>query len=203
MSEKDRKLPPLEPSSSLSSSGLPSTDRSLERLLGAIDKTIRASTTVVQMVYEEIVEQGRLSTSRHSLTNDAISKMHLAQVKRHDTAISLLGKMRLELATLTDQISTLAQSHSIQLGATNESKAALDRTREKLEAAAQDITGAHELMQDEEGHAPKWSHRALNFAWPLAVRTGKGAIVWGLKLLASSAAVGGIAKIIHDAIVGG
>jgi hypothetical protein len=176
----EKKLPPLEPTSSLSASGLPASDRSLERVLGAIDKTIRSFESVIQMVYTEVTSQGKLNMARHEM------------------AMKLLGKMRVELATLADQLRDLLTSNNIQLGATVEARDALVRTREKLEEAAKDITDSHELMLAEEGDAPKWSHRALNFVWPAAVRTGKAAAVWGLKLLAGSTVLGGIAKIIHD-----
>jgi hypothetical protein len=185
----EKKLPPLESTSSLSSSGLPPADRSLERVLGAIDKTIKSFESVVKMVHDEVTSQGKLNMARHEM------------------AVKLLGKMRVELATLTDQLSTLLTSNQIQLGATVEAKDALVRTREKLEEAAQDMqeaTGQHALqMAEAEGDAPKWSHRALNFVWPAAVRTGKAAAVWGLKLLAGSTVLGGIAKIIHDLLAGG
>ena len=182
MSEKDPKLSPLEPSSSLSASGLPASDRSLERVLGAIAKTIESFTTVAKMIHDEVTSQGKLNMARHEM------------------AVRLLGKMRVELATLTDQLRDLLTSNKIQLGATVEARDALIRTREKLEEAVEDITGQHEMMQAEEGDAPKWSHRALNFVWPAAVRTGKAAAVWGVKLLAGSTVLGGIAKIIHDLI---
>jgi hypothetical protein len=181
--EKDHpKLSPQEPSSSLSASGLPASDRSLERVLGAIDKTIRSFESVIQMVYTEVTSQGKLNMARHEM------------------AMKLLGKMRVELATLADQLRDLLTSNDIQLGATITARDALVRTREKIEEAAKDITDSHELMraENEEGDAPKWSHRALNFVWPAAVRTGKAAAVWGLKLLAGSTVLGGIAKIIHD-----
>ncbi len=189
MSDKNEKFPLPEPTSSLSSSGLPASDRSLERVLGAIDKTIQSFTAVVKMVYDEVSSQGKLNLARHEM------------------AIKLLGKMRVELATLTDQLRDLLTSNSIQLGATVEARDALVRTREKLEEAAQDMqdaTGKQALMvAAEEGDAPKWSHRALNFIWPVAVRGGKAAALWGLKLLAGSAVLGGIAKILHDLIAGG
>jgi len=158
-------------------------------VLGAIDKTIKSFESVVKMVHDEVTSQGKLNMARHEM------------------AVKLLGKMRVELATLTDQLSTLLTSNQIQLGATVEAKDALVRTREKLEEAAQDMqeaTGQHALqMAEAEGDAPKWSHRALNFVWPAAVRTGKAAAVWGLKLLAGSTVLGGIAKIIHDLLAGG
>jgi hypothetical protein len=184
VSEKDPKLSPLEPSSSLSASGLPASDRSWAQVLGAITKTIESFTTVAKMIHDEVTSQGKLNMARHEM------------------AIKLLGKMRVELATLTDQLRSLLTSNSIQLGATVEARDALTRTREKLEEAVEDITGQHEMMQAEEGDAPKWSHRALNFVWPAAVRTGKAAAVWGLKLLAGSTVLGGIAKIIHDLVAG-
>lgn len=195
VSEKDEKLPPLESTSSLSSSGLPASDRSLERVLGAIDKTIQSFTAVVRMVYEEVTSQGKLNLARHEM------------------AIKLLGKMRVELATLTDQLRTLVTSNDIQLGATVEAKDALDRTREKLEEAAkdmQDATGQHALMAseaDEDGNAPKavrvFAVKTANFLWPVAMRTGKEALLWGVKLLAGSTALAGLAKILHDVIAGG
>ena len=158
-------------------------------MLSAIDKTIQSFTAVAKMIYDEVSSQGKLNMARHEM------------------AIKLLGKMRVELATLTDQLRTLVTSNSIQLGATVEARDALTRTREKLEEAAQDMqdaTGQHALqMAEAEGDAPKWSHRALNFVWPAAVRTGKAAAVWGLKLLAGSTVLGGIAKIIHDLLAGG
>ena len=181
VSDEKEKLTPLEP---MSSSGLPSSDRSLERVLGAIDKTIKSFESVVHMVYTEVTSQGKLSMARHEM------------------AVKLLGKMRVELAVLTDQLRDLLTSNNIQLGATVEARDALVRTREKLEEAVEDITGQHEMMQAEEGDAPKWSHRALNFVWPAAVRTGEAAAVWGLKLLAGSTVLGGSAKIIHDVITG-
>jgi len=181
VSDENKKLPPLEPSS-LSASGLPSSDRSLERVLGAIAKTIESFTTVAKMIHDEVTSQGKLNMARHEM------------------AVKLLGKMRVELAVLTDQLRDLLTSNNIQLGATVEARDALVRTREKLEEAVEDITGQHEMMQAEEGDAPKWSHRALNFVWPAAVRTGKAAAVWGVKLLAGSTVLGGIAKIIHDLI---
>ena len=196
MSEKDPKLPPLESSSSLSASGLPASDRSLERVLGAVAAAIEGCSTVARMIHQvtkaihdEVTSQGRISMARHEMV------------------FKMLGKTRVELATLTDQLSSVVTSNSIQLGATVEAKNALVRTREKLEEAAQDIqeaTGQHALqMAEAEGDAPKWSHRALNFVWPSAVRTGKAAALWGVKLLAGSTALGGIAKIIHDLITGG
>jgi len=196
VSEKDPKLPPLESSSSLSASGLPASDRSLERVLGAVAAAIEGCSTVARMIHQvtkaihdEVTSQGRISMARHEMV------------------FKMLGKTRVELATLTDQLSSVVTSNSIQLGATVEAKNALVRTREKLEEAAQDIqeaTGQHALqMAEAEGDAPKWSHRALNFVWPSAVRTGKAAALWGVKLLAGSTALGGIAKIIHDLITGG
>jgi hypothetical protein len=154
----------------------------LERVLGAIDKTIKSFTTVVQMVYSEVTTQSKLSMARHEM------------------AIKLLGKMRIDLVELADQIRSLLTSNNIQLGATVEARDALDRTREKLEIAAKRITGQHELMraEDEEGAAPKWTHKFLNFMWPAAVRTGKAAALWGLKLLAGSTVIGALGKIIHD-----
>ena len=185
----EKKLPPSDTQSSLPASGLPSSDRSLERVLGAIDKTIKSFESVVKMVHDEVTSQGALNMARHEM------------------AVKLLGKMRVELATLTDQLSTLLTSNQIQLGATVEAKDALVRTREKLEEAAQDMqeaTGQHALqMAEAEGDAPKWTHKALDFVWPSAVRTGKAAALWGVKLLAGSTALGGIAKIIHDLIAGG
>jgi hypothetical protein len=153
-------------------------------VLSAIDKTIKSFESVVHMVYTEVTSQGKLSMARHEM------------------AVKLLGTMRVELAVLTDQLRDLLTSNNIQLGATVEARDALVRTREKLEEAVEDITGQHETMQAEEGDAPKWSHRALNFVWPAAVRTGKAAAVWGVKLLAGSTVLGGIAKIIHDLVVG-
>jgi len=185
----EKKTSPSDPRSSLPASGLPSSDRSLERVLGAIDKTIKSFESVVKMVHDEVTSQGALNMARHEM------------------AVKLLGKMRVELATLTDQLSTLLTSNQIQLGATVEAKDALVRTREKLEEAAQDMqeaTGQHALqMAEAEGDAPKWTHKALDFVWPSAVRTGKAAALWGVKLLAGSTALGGIAKIIHDLIAGG
>ena len=153
-------------------------------MLGAIAKTIESFTSVAKMIHDEVTSQGKLNMARHEM------------------AVKLLGKMRVELATLTDQLRDLLTSNKIQLGATVEARDALARTREKLEEAVEDITGQNELMraEDEEGDAPKWSHRALNFVWPAAVRTGKAAAVWGVKLLAGSTVLGGIAKIIHDLI---
>jgi hypothetical protein len=164
VSDENKKLPPLEPLSSLSASGLPASDRSLERVLGAIAKTIESFTSVAKMIHDEVTSQGKMNMARHEM------------------AVKLLGKMRVELATLTDQLSTLEE-------------AAQDM---------QDATGQHALqVAAEEGDAPKWSHRALNFVWPTAVRGGKAAALWGVKLLAGSTALGGLAKIIHDMIVGG
>ena len=188
----DKKLTPLEPSS-LSSSGLPPTDRSLERVLGAIDTTIKSFESVVHMVYTEITSQGKLNLARHEM------------------AIKLLGKMRVELAVLTDQLRDLLTSNKIQLGATVEARDALTRTRERLEEAVEDITGQHATMHaedvtgGEEGSAPKsvrqFSAKAgvaiANFVWPRAVRSGKQAMWWGVKLVAGSVSLGGIAKIAH------
>lgn len=215
MSDENKKDPRPESSSSLSPSGLPSTDQSLERVLGAIAKTISSFEAVAKMIYAEIIEQGKLSSTRHELTSEAIAKLKLEQAQRHDAALKMLGKMRLELASLTDQLSTLVKTHSLQLGISTEAKAALDRTRENLERtrenledAVEDITGSHPLLspEDEEGHAPRavrvFLVKAANFVWPAAVRGGKAAAVWTLKLIASSAAVGGVAKIVHDVLVG-
>lgn len=208
MSDKEKPTQ-SDPPSSLSSSGLPSTDRSLERVLGAIDKTIRSFEVVVRTVYEEIREERALTERRHQMTSDMLVKARMEHAQRHKAAVELLGKMRLELATLTDQLSSLLKSHDIQLGATVEARAALDRTREKLEDAVEDITGAHDLMrpEDEEGAAPKsvrvFVVKVTNFVWPVAARGGKAAALWGLKLLTGSTALAGIAKIIHDLLVGG
>jgi len=191
----EKKLPPLEPTSSLSSSELPPADRSLTRILGAIDKTIQSFTTVAKMIHDEVTSQGKLNMARHEM------------------AIKLLGKMRVELATLTDQLRSLVTSNDIQLGATVEARDALVRTREKLEEAAQDMqdaTGQHALMvaaaEDEEGHAPKavrvFVVKVTNFMWPVAVRGGKAAAIWGVKLVGGFTALGGIAKILHDLLVG-
>ena len=202
MSEKDPKLPPSASTPSLSSSGLPVSDRSLERVLGAVAQAIEGCSTVARMIHavtkmihDEVTEQGKLSMARHEM------------------AIKMLGRMRVELATLTDQFRTLITSNEIQLGATVEAKDALARTREKLEEAAkdmQDVTGQHALLlsdaADEEGHAPKavrvFAVKVTNFVWPFAMRTGKGALLWGLKLLAGSAALGGVAKLLHAALAG-
>jgi len=146
---------------------------------------------VTKMIHDEVTREGKLSMSRHEM------------------AIKMLGKTRVELATLTDQFRTLITSNSIQLGATVEAKQALDRTREKIETAAKDITDQHELMrvEDEEGDAPKsvrvFVVKVTNFVWPVAVRGGKAAALWGVKLLAGSTALAGLAKILHDLIVGG
>ena len=165
-------------------------------MLGAIDKTIKSFESVVKMVHDEVTSQGALNMAHRELS-----------VAQHAMNVKLLGKMRVELATLTDQLSTLLTSNQIQLGATVEAKDALVRTREKLEEAAQDMqeaTGQHALqMAEAEGDAPKWTHKALNFVWPSAVRTGKAAALWGVKLLAGSTALGGLAKIIHDLLAGG
>ena len=186
----EKKLPPLESTSSLSSSGLPPADRSLERVLGAIDKTIKSFESVVKMVHDEVTSQGKLNMARHEM------------------AVKLLGKMRLELAVLTDQLRDLLTSNNIQLGATVEARDALVRTREKLEEAAKDMSGQHELIraEDEKGDAPRavrvFVVRLTNFVWPVAVRGGKAALLWGVKLLAGSAALGGIAKIVLDSLTG-
>jgi len=190
VSDENKKLTPLEPVSPQSESGLPSSDRSLERVLGAIDKTIQSFTAVAKMIHDEVTSQGKLNLARHEM------------------AIKLLGKMRLELAVLTDQLRDLLTSNSIQLGATVEARDALVRTREKLEEAAKDMTGQHELMraEDEAGDAPRavriFVVKLTNFVWPVAVRGGKAALLWGVKLLAGSAALGGIAKIVMDMIAG-
>jgi hypothetical protein len=165
VSDKESKPPPLEASSSLSASGLPSTDQSLERVLGAIGKTIESFTVVAKMIYSEVTKQGHLN------------------MQRHEMAVKLLGKMRLELASLADQLNTLSASQNIHLGATVEARQALDRTREKLEAAADDmkeVTGQHQLLnpEDEEGKAPRplrvlavwvtnfgWAHKAKVVGW--------------------------------------
>jgi hypothetical protein len=163
----------------------------LERLLGAIDKTIQASTTVVQMVYEEIVSQGKLNLARHEM------------------AIKMLGKMRVELATLTDHLRTLVQGHGIQISASIEARDALMRTGEKLERVTKEVTGKFETMraEDEEGDAPRsvrvFAVQLTNFLWPTAVRTGKGALLYGIKLLSGFGTLGGLMKIIHDMVVGG
>jgi len=195
VSDEHKKLTPLEPISPQSESGLPSSDRSLERVLGAIDKTIQSFTAVAKMIHDEVASQGKLNMARHEM------------------AIKLLGKMRLELAVLTDQLRDLLTSNSIQLGATVEARDALVRTREKLEEAAQDMqdaTGQHALMvaaaEDEEGHAPKavrvFVVKVTNFMWPVAVRGGKAAAIWGVKLVGGFTALGGIAKILHDLLAG-
>jgi len=190
VSDENEKLTPLESISPPSASGLPASDRSLERVLGAIDKTIQSFTAVAKMIHDEVTSQGKLNMARHEM------------------AIKLLGKMRLELAVLTDQLRDLLTSNSIQLGATVEARDALVRTREKLEEAAKDMTGQHALLlaEDEEGDAPKavrvFAVKLTNFVWPVAVRGGKAAAIWGVKLLAGSAALGGIAKIVIDMIAG-
>jgi hypothetical protein len=186
----EKKLPPLEPTSSLSSSELPPADRSLTRILGAIDKTIQSFTTVAKMIHDEVTSQGKLNLARHEM------------------AIKMLGKMRVELAVLTDQLRALITSNDIQLGATITARDALTRTREKLEEAVEDITGQHELMraEDEEGNAPKavrvFVVKVTNFMWPVAVRGGKAAAIWGVKLVGGFTALGGLAKILHDLLVG-
>jgi len=190
VSDENKKLPPLEPTFSLSSSGLPPADQSLERVLGAIAKTIESFTTVAKMIHDEVTSQGKLNMARHEM------------------AIKMLGKMRVELATLTDQLRDLLTSNKIQLGATVEARDALTKTREKLEEAVEDITGQHDLMQaeDEEGNAPRavrvFVVKVTNFVWPVAVRTGKAAALWGVKLLAGSAALGALGKILHDLLSG-
>jgi len=190
VNDENKKLTPLEPISPQSESGLPSSDRSLERVLGAIDKTIKSFESVVKMVHDEVTSQGKLNMARHEM------------------AVKLLGKMRLELAVLTDQLRDLLTSNNIQLGATVEARDALVRTREKLEEAAKDMSGQHELIraEDEKGDAPRavrvFVVRLTNFVWPVAVRGGKAALLWGVKLLAGSAALGGIAKIVLDSLTG-
>jgi len=194
VSEKEPKLPPLEPSSSLPASGLPASDRSLERVLGAIDKAIQSFTAVMKMVHDEVTSQGKLNMARHEM------------------AIKLLGKMRVELATLADQLRDLLTSNNIQLGATVEARDALVRTREKLEEAAQDMqdaTGQHAAMvakaEDAEGDAPKpvraFAAKAgvalANFVWPEAVRTGKDAAKYALKMAFSGGFLGVVAKVMH------
>lgn len=188
--EKDKKLRPLEveesgTTSSLSSAGLPSSDRSLERILGAIDQTIKSFTSVEKMVYEEVRTQGKLSSARHEML------------------MQLVGKMRVELAVLTDQLGTFITGSSIQLGATVEAKNALDRTREKLESAVQDLSGQHEKYDptDDKGEAPRVVQaiavKVTNFVWPSAVRTGKAAMLYGFKLVAGSVTLGAVGKLCH------
>jgi len=193
VSEKDPKLTPQEPSSSLPSSGLPASDRSLERVLGALDKTLKSFETVLSMVYGEVTSQGKLNMARHEM------------------AVKLLGKIRVELATLTDQLRNLLTSNNIQLGATVEARDALVRTRDKLEDAAKkmhDATGQQALLkpEDEEGKAPLAVRQAVvklaNFAWPIAVRSGKDAVVWGVKLVTGFISLGGLGKIIHMLLTG-
>jgi len=188
---EDRKKPPESGlSSSLSSSGLPSTDRSLERVLGAIDRTIQTVTNVMKMVHDEVTSQGRLNMARHEMV------------------IKTLGKMRLELATLTDQLRTLIQGHDITVGATVEAKNALVSTRERLEKAAKDITGAHALQaaEDEEGHAPRsvriFVVKVTNWLWPVAVRTGRDGVRYAIKLISGLSALGGVAKLLSDILHG-
>lgn len=181
----------------------------MERVLGAIDKTIRSFETVVKSVYEELREERSLAEKRHNLTNEALAKARLEHAQRHKIALELLGKMRLELATLTDQLSTLLKSHDLHLGATTEAREALARTQEQLEDAIEDITGQHALYDPaaEEGAAPRsvrvFAVKATNFIWPVAMRGGKAAAMWGVKILTGSTVLAGLAKIIHDLLAGG
>lgn len=191
MSVKDDKTDSFPSTlSPLSSSGLPASDRSLERVLGAIEQAIRSFTQVANAIHSEVTKQGTLNMARHEM------------------AIKVLGKMRIELATLADQLRTLVTGQGISLGATVESRQALDRTREKLEVAVKDLTGSHALQQieDEEGAAPpairKLAVQAANFIWPSAVRGGKAAIFWGLKLVMGSTVLAGIAKLLHMTTTG-
>jgi hypothetical protein len=193
----EKKLPPLESTSSLSSSGLPPADRSLERVLGAVAAAIEGCSTVARMIHQvtkaihdEVTSQGKLSMARHEMV------------------FKMLGKMRVELATLTDQLNSVVTSNNIQLGATITARDALVRTREKIEEAAKDITDSHELMRAEDaaGDAPKavrvFVVKVTNFMWPVAVRGGKAAAIWGVKLVGGFTALGGIAKILHDLLAG-
>ena len=169
----------------------------MERVLGAVAAAIEGCSTVARMIHQvtkaihdEVTSQGKLSMARHEM------------------AIKMLGKMRVELATLTDQLSSVVTSNNIQLGATVEARDALVRTREKIEEAAKDITDSHELMraegEGEAGNAPKsvrvFVVKVTNFVWPVAVRGGKAAALWGVKLLAGSTALAGLAKIVLDMI---
>jgi hypothetical protein len=201
VSEKDQKPSPSERSSQLSASGLPSSDRSLELVLSAINNTIRSFESVIKMLHDEVTI---VTKAIHS----EVTSQGQLNMARHELAVRLLGKIRVELATLTDQLRDLLTSNKIQLGATVEAKDALERTREKLEGAAKEMTGQHALLQaeDEEGKAPlvirRMAVKLTNFVWPVAVRSGKDALRWGFKLATGSVTIGALGKIIHMLLTG-
>jgi len=49
----------------------------------------------------------------------------------------------------------------------------------------------------------KWAVKFTNFVWPMAMRSGKDAFLWGLKLVAGSTVLASLAKILHEKITHG
>lgn len=171
----DKKAPP----SPQSSSGSLPSDPLLERLLGGIAKALDGLVDGNLELRKAFAELHKFITLHASRTENRISDLQVG------------------IDTFVARIEAVVEHQKTITGVTVDAKRALDDSRRTFDKAVEE-TGKHRLLEaEQEGAAPALAHKALNFIWPTAMRRGKDAIVWGVKLVAGSVSIGAIAKIIH------
>jgi hypothetical protein len=205
VSEKDEKRSPRDPSSSLSSSGLPSTDRSLERLLGAIakglDGLVQGNLRIAKG--QEDLVQGNLELRQAFADLQKVIYKHTSRTENRIT----------DLQTAVDEfiqrVEAVVEHQKTATGATVDARRALDKSKTALDEFVKEHTGKIKLLrpEDEEGAAPLVVRqivvRVTNFVWPTAVRRGPDAIRWGFTIISGSGVITWLGHFIWQAVHGG
>lgn len=183
----EKNAPQLPPSSSGSSP----SDPLLERLLGGIEKGLNGL----------VLGMDTLVQGNHEL-KQAFGDLLKQITQHHSRTENRVADLQVAVDTFVQRVEAVIEHTKTITGATVDAKRVLDESKKSFDRAIEQ-SGKHTALDPHEYPlAPKWSHRALDFIWPEAVRQGKSAVTWGVKLVAGSGTLAAVAKLIHMAITG-